>query len=163
MTCAATAKKGALLRTHHVACKLCTRLPRAATPVAYRFLGARLLFCMTLHYRCSLALGDMEDLQFDYQLTSAGADGGAAAGWCVRCPKHRKKFCGGLYFSVNTGHAYVKGAVPCIFARSSYIGVALESCDLNRAVAPQAPQKSSRVPGEWVRDGRQPCYACPSA
>ena len=59
----------------------------------------------------SLSLGDMEDLNFDFQLTSApaDADGAAAAGWCVRCPKHRKKFCGGLYFSTTTGHAYVKG------------------------------------------------------
>lgn len=51
----------------------------------------------------------MEDLKFDFQLTSAAAGSSAPAGWCVRCPKHRKKFCGGLYFSVATGHAYVKG------------------------------------------------------
>jgi len=61
----------------------------------------------------------MEDLQFDSHLSSAtqqqhpaSADmhHAAAAGWCVRCPKHRKKFCGGLYYSVSSGHAYVKGS-----------------------------------------------------
>ena len=96
-TCAATAKQGAsftraLVHTSRALC--CSVL---------------LLQLVRVTRVCSLALGDMEDLRFDFHLTSAPTDDAAAAGWCVRCPKHRKKFCGGLYFSVASGHAYVKG------------------------------------------------------
>ncbi len=90
---------------------------------------------------CSLALGDMEDLRFDFHLTSAQVDGAAApaaAGWCVRCPKHRKKFCGGLYFSIATGDAYVKGV------RSVFVRAVMPL----RVTVLQAPLKNSRIRGE---------------
>ena len=47
------------------------------------------------HKQAKLSLGDIEDL-----------DGPA-----VRCPKHRGKFAGGLYFSLEDGHSFTKR--PC--------------------------------------------------
>lgn len=44
------------------------------------------------HKKASLCLGDIEDLASH-----------SAEGLCVRCPKHRGKFCGGLYFDLHTG------------------------------------------------------------
>jgi cytochrome-b5 reductase len=49
------------------------------------------------HKAASLYKGDIEDIP--------------GVGMCVRCPKHRKKFAGGLYFSLETGKALVKA--PC--------------------------------------------------
>eukprot|EP01006_Ploeotia_vitrea_P052957 TRINITY_DN67743_c8_g1_i1.p1 TRINITY_DN67743_c8_g1~~TRINITY_DN67743_c8_g1_i1.p1 ORF type:complete len:499 (-),score=50.53 TRINITY_DN67743_c8_g1_i1:90-1586(-) len=48
------------------------------------------------HKDASLSRGDIEDIGDNL---------------CVRCPKHRKKFAGGLYMSLNTGQAHVKS--PC--------------------------------------------------
>ncbi len=96
-------------------------------------------------FGCSLSLGDMEDLNFDFQLTSAPAAGAAAAGWCVRCPKHRKKFCGGLYFSVTTGHAYVKGIALLTFVFTSFILIP------SSYFISQDPPRNLKNPGASVR------------
>ena len=103
----------------------------------------------------SLSLGDMEDLNFDFQLTSApaAADGAAAAGWCVRCPKHRKKFCGGLYFSTTTGHAYVKGNTS--FKLLHVLVFTIVFTSFPRPFS-QDPLRSLKTPGAWVRARLQP-------
>eukprot|EP01123_Difflugia_compressa_P007185 TRINITY_DN1975_c0_g3_i1.p1 TRINITY_DN1975_c0_g3~~TRINITY_DN1975_c0_g3_i1.p1 ORF type:complete len:430 (-),score=93.24 TRINITY_DN1975_c0_g3_i1:134-1423(-) len=60
------------------------------------------------HKQAHLTQGDMEDLpQF---LEQHEKEGGVSM--CVRCPKHRKKFCGGLYFNVASGRAFTKGSPP---------------------------------------------------
>jgi len=55
------------------------------------------------HERAQLNFGDIEDLPLlltenERQDTSA----------CVMCPKHRSKFCGGLYFNLASGRALTK-------------------------------------------------------
>lgn len=55
------------------------------------------------HSRADLACGDIED----------GGGPGGAPGCSVVCPKHRKRFDGGLRFSLETGRAWMKdGAEP---------------------------------------------------
>jgi len=54
-------------------------------------------FCA--HSRGQLVLGDIEDI-------------GDEKAPCARCPKHRKKFCGGLYFNMETGQALTKSYTP---------------------------------------------------
>jgi len=49
-----------------------------------------------------LTEGDIEDL---------GKSIPESGGFCARCPKHRSKFSGGLYFSLSTGQAVTKA--PC--------------------------------------------------
>jgi nitrite reductase/ring-hydroxylating ferredoxin subunit len=61
------------------------------------------------HKTASLCRGDIEDL--GPAVAAAVGDGSAAGGLCLRCPKHRKKFAGGLYFNVHSGAAVVKA--PC--------------------------------------------------
>ena len=39
-------------------------------------------------------------------------DGSQIAGACVRCPKHRAKFAGGLWFSLEDGRSFVDGYSP---------------------------------------------------
>jgi nitrite reductase/ring-hydroxylating ferredoxin subunit len=66
------------------------------------------------HKQASLCEGDIEDIAVSCKLASGlltGAyadDGQQPPGLCVRCPKHRKKFPGGLYFSLEDGRAYCK-------------------------------------------------------
>lgn len=50
---------------------------------------------------------DIEDL--GPEISSKVGDGSKCGGVCIRCPFHRQKFNGGLWFSVVTGKAYVKG------------------------------------------------------
>ena len=61
------------------------------------------------HKAASMSSGDIEDLGSVVSTTIG--DGSSVGGVCIRCPKHRKKFSGGLYFNVITGQAYVKA--PC--------------------------------------------------
>jgi hypothetical protein len=91
----------------------------------------------------------MEDIDCNFQLTSAKVDDSAAAtaGWCVRCPKHRKKFCGGLYFSVATGYAYVKGVQFRNLERQRPALLFSPGSSHN----PKDHPKNLTVPGEWVR------------
>eukprot|EP00762_Andalucia_godoyi_P002494 ANDGO_02709.mRNA.1 NADH-cytochrome b5 reductase 2 len=56
------------------------------------------------HKQASLAKGDIEDIP-DF-------------GLCVKCPKHRKKFSGGLCFRLSDGASYV--AAPCELYRDTY-------------------------------------------
>ena len=143
-TCAATAKQGASF----------TRVPVHTSRA--RCCSVLLLQLVRVMRVCSLALGDMEDLRFDFHLTSAPTDDAAAAGWCVRCPKHRKKFCGGLYFSVASGHAYVKGT-----ARLRSPALCGHAEHGSRGTAQDQP-KSLRALGEWVRLLGTHCdAACP--
>lgn len=58
------------------------------------------------HKKARLSLGDIEELGE----CGAGrhADGSAVGGVCLRCPKHRSKFGGGLYFSLSDGRSFTK-------------------------------------------------------
>ena len=51
------------------------------------------------HKQGALHLGDIEDA--------------APGGLCVRCPRHRKKYPGGLHFYASTGASYVVDAAAC--------------------------------------------------
>lgn len=53
------------------------------------------------HKQGVMSLGDIEDSN-------------AAHGVCVRCPRHRKKFPGGLKFRVSDGAAWVDDAAACL-------------------------------------------------
>jgi nitrite reductase/ring-hydroxylating ferredoxin subunit len=53
------------------------------------------------HKKANLCLGDIEDLSSHN-----------AQGLCVRCPKHQKKFCGGLYFDLHTGLFFFRLSNP---------------------------------------------------
>ncbi len=61
------------------------------------------------HKLASMSRGDIEDL--GSAVSNTIGDGSVVGGACIRCPKHRKKFAGGLYFNLMTGQAYVKA--PC--------------------------------------------------
>ena len=59
------------------------------------------------HKDAKMSKGDIEDLGMS--VSAAVGDGSDVGGVCLRCPKHRKKFAGGLYFNALTGKSYVKG------------------------------------------------------
>eukprot|EP01001_Neometanema_parovale_P005366 NODE_1878_length_1580_cov_33.048730_g1788_i0.p1 GENE.NODE_1878_length_1580_cov_33.048730_g1788_i0~~NODE_1878_length_1580_cov_33.048730_g1788_i0.p1 ORF type:complete len:471 (+),score=80.54 NODE_1878_length_1580_cov_33.048730_g1788_i0:61-1413(+) len=63
------------------------------------------------HKQASLLKGDIEDL--GAEVSKLSGDGSAAGGLCLRCPKHRKKFNGGLYFNLMTGKPFVRDAEEC--------------------------------------------------
>eukprot|EP01127_Copromyxa_protea_P003546 TRINITY_DN13355_c0_g1_i1.p1 TRINITY_DN13355_c0_g1~~TRINITY_DN13355_c0_g1_i1.p1 ORF type:complete len:458 (-),score=104.72 TRINITY_DN13355_c0_g1_i1:29-1402(-) len=52
------------------------------------------------HKKGNLSIGDIEDIP------------DLSEGLCVRCPKHQRKFCGGLYFDLHTGKALTKAPTP---------------------------------------------------
>jgi nitrite reductase/ring-hydroxylating ferredoxin subunit len=58
------------------------------------------------HKDAELTLGDIEDLEACF----GGESGGPVTkgGLCIQCPKHKKPFHGGLYFSLETGHSFTK-------------------------------------------------------
>jgi NAD(P)H-flavin reductase/nitrite reductase/ring-hydroxylating ferredoxin subunit len=77
-----------------------------ATPVVLVNDGAgqlHALFGMCPHKYAEMQLGDIEE--------AAGPDGGAG-GIAVKCPRHRKKFNGGLNFRVADGSSWVNQ--PCV-------------------------------------------------
>lgn len=59
------------------------------------------------HKDAKLHRGDIEDL--GSSVNAAVGDGSSAGGLCVRCPKHQRKFCGGLWFSLATGKSFIDG------------------------------------------------------
>lgn len=59
------------------------------------------------HGKGQLSQGDIEDLGRCAMGTHV--DGSSIGGPCVRCPKHRSKMAGGLYFSLQDGRSFVKG------------------------------------------------------
>ena len=59
-----------------------------------------------VHKDASLSRGDIEDLG---PTLGAAVGDNSGSGLCVKCPKHRRKFCGGLFFSLATGKSYIKG------------------------------------------------------
>jgi len=62
------------------------------------------------HGKGSLSDGDIEDLQDCHSGTRA--NGGKVPGMCVRCPRHRPKMAGGLWFSLEDGRSFVRGPTP---------------------------------------------------
>jgi len=81
----------------------------AATPVVLVNDGSghvHALYGICPHKYAEMQLGDIED--------AAGPDAGAGSGGgiAVKCPRHRKKFNGGLNFRVADGSSWVKQ--PCI-------------------------------------------------
>jgi NAD(P)H-flavin reductase/nitrite reductase/ring-hydroxylating ferredoxin subunit len=59
------------------------------------------------HKEASLHKGDIEDLPSCH--LSSRDDKSKPPGLCVKCPKHRKKFGGGLYFSLEDGASFIPG------------------------------------------------------
>jgi len=55
------------------------------------------------HKEAQLCKGDIEDLRLPNSVEGDPLH-------CVKCPKHRKKFAGGLYFDLKTGNALTKAA-----------------------------------------------------
>eukprot|EP00127_Corallochytrium_limacisporum_P006897 Clim_evm12s237 gene=Clim_evmTU12s237 len=67
------------------------------------------------HKDANLCRGDIEDLGNSFLGSHKagclpdGMPSSSKPGICIRCPKHQKKFAGGLYFSLESGAAFVKG------------------------------------------------------
>lgn len=80
--------------------RVCAREQIARTDVTSALLQDR-----CAHGRGSLAAGDIEDIE-----PSAVACGRLPAkSACVRCPRHRSKFAGGLWYSLETGASLTLG------------------------------------------------------
>jgi len=60
------------------------------------------------HGRGSLSEGDIEDI--DPKSVACGSLSGTTA--CVRCPRHRQKFAGGLWYSMESGESLTLGQTP---------------------------------------------------
>jgi NAD(P)H-flavin reductase/nitrite reductase/ring-hydroxylating ferredoxin subunit len=80
---------------------LAVRLPATGTHIVLVHHKGNIsaLYGLCPHKDADLALGDIEDSN-------------TAAGTCVKCPRHRKKFNGGLNFSVTSGASWVHQ--PCV-------------------------------------------------
>lgn len=63
--------------------------------------------CRCGHGAGLLSSGDIEEL--GSCALGTRLDGSKQAGLCVRCPKHRAKFAGGLWFSLVDGRSFVDG------------------------------------------------------
>lgn len=76
-------------------------LPSSGTPVVIVSHAGELhaLYGKCPHKVADMALGDIEDSD-------------AAQGACLKCPRHRKKFNGGLNFRLADGHSWVH--LPCV-------------------------------------------------
>ena len=122
------------------------------------------------HSDASLSKGDMEDLCGAFHSTTAprtAASAAAGAGVCVRCPKHRRKFGGGLYFSTTTGYAFTKEAAWASFDACWRAGVwevrEVEGClyrslQPTNAVPKRPPKQMKRRPADhapWAVASRQ--------
>ena len=123
------------------------------------------------HSDASLSQGDMEDLRGSFHATSAppaaAAEAAAGAGVCVRCPKHRRKFGGGLYFSTTTGYAFTKAAPWAEFNACWRAGVwdvreadgyLYRSLQAANAVPKRPPKPKKRRPEDhvaWIVTSRQ--------
>lgn len=82
----------------------------AATPVVLVNDGAgtlHALYGLCPHKYAEMQLGDIEDAAGP----SSGGAGGVSGGIAVKCPRHRKKFNGGLNFRVRDGSSWVNQ--PC--------------------------------------------------
>eukprot|EP00854_Cymbomonas_tetramitiformis_P014790 gene14790-biopygen15242 len=84
-------------------------VPKAGAVAVFRHSDGKLY---ALSDRCAhgsgqLSLGDMEDLGRCAMGTHK--NGSKVGGPCVRCPRHRSKMAGGLYFSLEDGRSFVLG------------------------------------------------------
>jgi nitrite reductase/ring-hydroxylating ferredoxin subunit len=88
------------------------------------------LYCA--HKQAELSLGDLEDI------VSPSACGAKAPGVSIRCPRHRKKFPGGLLFDASTGAAW------CADVPSE------KDWDARWGCAGDVPAFSTKIEGGWL-------------
>lgn len=73
------------------------------------------LYALCPHKKADLSIGDIEDGSGAAACAGAGAgeDAAKGRGCSVKCPRHRKKYPGGLNFSAADGKAWVADASVC--------------------------------------------------